>query len=114
MVSVGSKALLRREDTSQAEPQKVHVTSAAESLATMADDHDLVVIHQNGQQAGLPAIDGAEESGLTVADALGMPGPDTQESLGTCLLQDLGNALPGREIVSLDPPDARRRQRLGL
>ena len=74
---------------------------AVEALAPLAGDHDIVITHGNGPQVGLLAIESAHDPDLAAPYPLDVLGAQTQGMIGYWLLQALGNALPGRQIVSL-------------
>jgi carbamate kinase len=70
------------------------VAAAAGALAPIAAEHEVVVTHGNGPQVGLlAAADPA--AGLDVLDA------ETEGMLGYLLVRELGNVLPGREVVGV-------------
>ncbi len=81
--------------------QQECVALVAESLATMADDHDLVITYGNGRRVGLLAPEGAGDVALLQNQSLAMPDSEAQGMTGYWLLEALENALPGREVVSL-------------
>ena len=59
VVALGGNALLRRGEPMTAENQRANVQIAAEQLAPIAAEHELVVSHGNGPQVGLLALQGA-------------------------------------------------------
>ncbi len=58
VVALGGNALLKRGEPMTAERQRANVAVAAEQLAAIAADHELVVSHGNGPQVGLLALQG--------------------------------------------------------
>ena len=111
VIAVGGNALLRRGEPLTAENQRRHVKVAAEALAPIARDHDLVISHGNGPQVGLLALQGAayrsdEAYPLDILDA------ETEGMIGYLIEQELANVLPaGRRFATLltqievDPAD---------
>jgi carbamate kinase len=83
---------------------------AAEALAGMAGEHELVVTHGNGPQVGLLAlqVEAYPEGGSYPLDVLGA---ESEGMIGYLLAQGLRNALGAREIATLltqvvvDPAD---------
>lgn len=52
VVALGGNALLRRRETPTAENQRRNVSRAAEALAPLAREHQLIITHGNGPQVG--------------------------------------------------------------
>ena len=59
VTALGGNALLRRGEAMTAENQRKNVRIAAEALAPVASQHQLVIGHGNGPQVGLLALQGA-------------------------------------------------------
>ncbi len=93
VVALGGNALLRRGQPLTAEAQRENTVIAAESLAKVALNHQLVVTHGNGPQVGLLALQGnaykPEE-----AYPLDVLGAETEGMIGYMIEQELGNVLP--------------------
>ena len=101
VVSLGGNAILGRGAIPSPETQQEGVALVAESLATMADDHDLVITYGNGRRVGLLAHEGTGDAALPQNQPFAMPESEAQGMTGYWLLEALENALPGREVVSL-------------
>jgi carbamate kinase len=101
VVALGGNALLRRGERPDAEPQRRNVLHAAESLAEMAQGHQLVITHGNGPQVGVLAMESASDPMLSRPFPLDQLGAETQGLIGYWLAQALGNALPGRQVTAL-------------
>jgi carbamate kinase/ornithine carbamoyltransferase len=86
-------ALLRRGEAMTAENQRRNVRIAAQSLAPVAREHDLVVGHGNGPQVGLLALQGAAY-GKVETYPLDVLGAQTEGMIGYIIEQELGNLLP--------------------
>lgn len=56
VAALGGNALLRRGEALSAENQRRNVRIAAEALAPIAREHQLVITHGNGPQVGLLAL----------------------------------------------------------
>jgi carbamate kinase len=82
----------------QAETQRAAARHAAEAIAGIAREHDVVVTHGNGPQVGLLAAQ-AEAAGQGVP--LDVLGAESEGLIGYLLEQELANALPGRDVAAL-------------
>jgi carbamate kinase len=93
VVALGGNALLKRGEPMTAEVQRSNVKIAAQSLAPVAEKHQLVLSHGNGPQVGLLALQGAayEEVEAYPLDVLGA---QTEGMIGYMIEQELGNLLP--------------------
>ena len=93
VVALGGNALLKRGEPMTADVQRENVRAAAQALAPLAADHELVLSHGNGPQVGLLALQAAcytavEPYPLDVLDA------QTEGMIGYMIEQELGNLLP--------------------
>jgi carbamate kinase len=93
------------------ENQRTNVRVAAEALAPVAMEHDLVVSHGNGPQVGLLALQGAAYH-PDEAFPLDVLGAETEGLIGYLIEQELGNLLPFDKplatlltMVEVDPSD---------
>ena len=93
VVALGGNALLRRGERPTAGVQRRNVRTAAEALAPVANDHQLVITHGNGPQVGLLALQAAayEEGRPYPLDVLGA---ESEGMIGYMIEQELGNLLP--------------------
>ena len=110
VVALGGNALLRRGEAMTAENQRRNVRIAAQALAPVAANHQLVIGHGNGPQVGLLALQAAEGQGDVYP--LDVLGAETEGMIGYMIEQELGNLLPfGRPfatlltMVEVDPDD---------
>ena len=112
VVALGGNALLKRGEPMTADAQRGNVRVAAEALARVAREHQLVISHGNGPQVGLLALEAAayEEVEPYPFDVLGA---ETQGMIGYLIEQELGNYLPFEvplatilTMVEVDPEDA--------
>jgi len=111
VVALGGNALLRRGQPMTAENQRENVRVAAQQLAPIAQQHELVISHGNGPQVGLLALQAAayEEVEAYPLDVLGA---QTEGMIGYLIEQELGNLLPFEKpfasiltMIEVDPDD---------
>src|ERR1043166_4572996 len=76
-----------------AEVQRRNIRVAAEALAPVAKEHQLVISHGNGPQVGLLALQGAAYK-PEEAYPLDVLGAETEGMIGYMIEQELGNLLP--------------------
>ena len=112
VIALGGNALLRRSDPMTTEVQRRNVRVAADAIAPLAGRHSIVIVHGNGPQVGLLALQadayrGAEPYPLDVLDA------GTQGMIGYLIQQELRSLLPPEHqvvtlltMVAVDPDDA--------
>jgi carbamate kinase len=111
VVALGGNALLRRGEALTAANQRQNVRVAAQALAPIARDHQLVISHGNGPQVGLLALQAA--SYLEVEPyPLDVLGAQTEGMIGYMIEQELGNLVPFEvpfatilTMVEVDPAD---------
>jgi carbamate kinase len=111
LVALGGNALLRRGEEMTAENQRRNVRVAAEALAPLAREHQLVITHGNGPQVGLLALQSAAFESAS-AFPLDVLGAQTEGMIGYMIEQELGNLLPFEQpfatilsMVEVDPDD---------
>ena len=93
VVALGGNALLKRGEAMTADAQRRNVRVAAEALAPVAKEHQLVISHGNGPQVGLLALQGAAYK-PEEAYPLDVLGAETEGMIGYMIEQELGNLLP--------------------
>jgi len=93
VVALGGNALLQRGQPMTAAIQRENIRVAAQALAPLAKEHELVVSHGNGPQVGLLALQAAayDEVEPYPLDVLGA---QTEGMIGYMIEQELGNLLP--------------------
>ena len=111
VVALGGNALLRRGQPMTAANQRANIRIAAEALAPVALEHELVITHGNGPQVGLLALQGAAYH-PDDAFPLDVLGAETEGLIGYLIEQELGNLLPFDKplatlltMVEVDPED---------
>ena len=111
LVALGGNALLRRGEAMTAENQRKNVRLAAQAVAPLGREHQLIISHGNGPQVGLLALQGAA---FTQVDPypLDVLGAQTEGMIGYLVEQELGNILPFEQpfatvlsMVEVDPDD---------
>ncbi len=93
VVALGGNALLQRGQPMTAEMQRSNIRVAAQQLAPVAQEHQLVLSHGNGPQVGLLALQQAAYQQVEPYpfDVLGA---QTEGMIGYMLEQELGNLVP--------------------
>jgi carbamate kinase len=111
LVALGGNALLRRGEALTSENQRRNVRVAAESLAPLGREHQLIVSHGNGPQVGLLALQSEAYDQMAVSP-LDVLGAQTEGMIGYMIEQELGNILPFEQpfatvlsMVEVDPAD---------
>jgi carbamate kinase len=99
VIAVGGNALLRRKQVASAQNQLDNVRVAARGLAAVACQHELIVVHGNGPQVGLLALQ-AEAYTDVPAYPLDMLGAESDGLIGYLLEQEIGNALGIKKCVA--------------
>ncbi len=99
VIAVGGNALLRRKQIATAQNQLDNVRVAARGLAAVARQHELIVVHGNGPQVGLLALQ-SEAYPDVPAYPLDMLGAETDGLIGYLLEQETCNALGARKTVA--------------
>lgn len=100
VVALGGNALLRRGEPLEAENQARAARSAAQALAGVAAQHQLIVTHGNGPQVGLLALmsDAYTETAPYPLDVLGS---ETEGQIGYVLELELDNAIADQDTVAV-------------
>ncbi|MCP5043260.1 MAG: carbamate kinase [bacterium] len=96
VVALGGNALLQRGQALSAGNQRRNVKTAAEALAPLAREHDLVITHGNGPQVGLLALQDAAYR-EDVHYPLDVLGAETEGMIGYLVEQEMSNLLPGAQ-----------------
>ncbi|MFL5726123.1 MAG: carbamate kinase [Chloroflexota bacterium] len=111
VIALGGNALLKRGEPMTAGHQRANIRVAAEALARIAREHELVISHGNGPQVGLLALQGAAYKDVE-AYPLDVLGAETQGMIGYLVEQEVGNLLPFERplatiltMVEVDPDD---------
>ncbi|MFQ1002402.1 carbamate kinase [Modestobacter sp. SSW1-42] len=109
VVALGGNALLQRGEAPEEAVQRRHVRQAAQALAPLAAEHQLVVCHGNGPQIGVLALESVQDRSLSHPYPLDALGAATQGMIGYWLAQELaaaGVAAPVLAVVTQTVVDA--------
>ncbi|MFC0808642.1 carbamate kinase [Ensifer sp. P24N7] len=93
VIALGGNALLKRGEPMTADVQRRNIKIAADAIAPIAAEHQIVITHGNGPQVGLLALQGAAYK-PDEAYPLDVLGAETEGMIGYMLEQELGNRLP--------------------
>ncbi len=110
VVALGGNALLRRGEPLEASTQRINIAKAAETIAAIAEEYNVVLVHGNGPQVGLLALQGLEYKAVNPYP-LDVLGSETQGMIGYMLMQELKNLLPEQHVscmltqMTVDPAD---------
>ncbi|CAM3485511.1 carbamate kinase [Parendozoicomonas haliclonae] len=110
VIALGGNAILQRGEPLECEVQRKNIREAAEAIARIARDHQVILTHGNGPQVGLLALMN-EAYGKVTPYPLDALGAQTQGMIGFMFEQELRNCMPGREVCTVstqtlvDPED---------
>lgn len=111
VAALGGNALLKRGEPLNAATQRENIRRAAESLAPLVQENELILSHGNGPQVGLLALQAASFTG-TEPYPLDILGAETEGMIGYMIEQELRNLLPPETPVAtiltmtgVDPSD---------
>ncbi|WP_328936902.1 carbamate kinase [Streptomyces tauricus] len=101
VIALGGNALLHRGEHPDAAVQEANIDRVTTAIASLADDHEIVITHGNGPQIGLLAVESAADPALSAPYPLDLLGAQTQGMIGSLLVRTLHDALPDRRIAAL-------------
>ncbi|MEO5666371.1 MAG: carbamate kinase [Nocardioides sp.] len=101
VVALGGNALLRRGESPESAIQLEHVAEAAPALAKAGTEHELVLVHGNGPQVGMLALESATDPSLSHPYPFSDLVAETQGVIGYWLQQGLSNAGLTTPVVTL-------------
>ncbi|KHT65479.1 carbamate kinase [Photobacterium gaetbulicola] len=110
VVALGGNALLRRGEPLEADIQRQNIAKAAQTIAEIGKEYNVVLVHGNGPQVGLLALQGLEYKKVNPYP-LDVLGSETQGMIGYMLMQELKNLLPEQDVscmltqMTVDPND---------
>ncbi|EKY5004151.1 carbamate kinase [Citrobacter amalonaticus] len=110
VVALGGNALLKRGEPLEADIQRKNIVLAAKTIAQLTQQWRVVLVHGNGPQVGLLALQNSAYDRVPPYP-LDILGAESQGMIGYMLQQALKNQLPQREIsvlltqVEVDPDD---------
>ncbi len=101
VIALGGNALLRRGEKPDARIQLRHIQAAANALAPLALEHELLICHGDGPQVGMLALESESDAALSRPYPLDDLVAQTQGMIGYWLAQSLRNAGVTKPILSL-------------
>ncbi|CAH0536662.1 carbamate kinase [Vibrio marisflavi] len=110
VVALGGNALLRRGEPLEADIQRHNIEIAVKTISEIAQEYNVVLVHGNGPQVGLLALQGLEYKKVNPYP-LDVLGSETQGMIGYMLMQEFKNQMPERNIscmltqMNVDPND---------
>lgn len=100
VVALGGNALLKRGEPLEADIQRQNIELAARTIAGLTAQWRVVLVHGNGPQVGLLALQNSAYDKVTPYP-LDILGAESQGMIGYMLQQALKNNLPQREVSVL-------------
>lgn len=100
VVALGGNALLKRGEPLEADIQRKNIELAANTIARLTQQWRVILVHGNGPQVGLLALQNSAYDRVTPYP-LDILGAESQGMIGYMLQQALKNQLPQREISVL-------------
>lgn len=100
VVALGGNALLKRGEPLEAEIQRQNIEQAARTIAGLTEQWRVVLVHGNGPQVGLLALQNSAYDKVTPYP-LDVLGAESRGMIGYMLQQALKNNLPQREVSVL-------------
>ena len=111
VIALGGNALLKRGEPMTHDVQRANIRVAAQAIAPVAQQHQVVLAHGNGPQVGLLALQASAYKDVE-AYPLDVLGAQTEGMIGYMIEQELGNLLPFEvpfatilTMVEVDPAD---------
>ncbi|WP_425860859.1 carbamate kinase [Arthrobacter sp. TWP1-1] len=101
VLAIGGNALLHRGEIPDAKTQVARLALVAPALAALAAEHEVVIVHGNGPQVGLLAMETGNDSSLTSPYPLWDLVAESQGLIGFWLQEALGHAGLAKDVVVL-------------
>lgn len=100
VVALGGNALLKRGEPLEAEVQRHNIEIAVKTISEIALQYNVVLVHGNGPQVGLLALQGLEYKKVSPYP-LDVLGSETQGMIGYMLMQEFKNQMPSKNITCM-------------
>ena len=100
VIALGGNALLKRGQPLEAKMQRQNIVAAAQAIAPLAKDNQLIITHGNGPQIGLLALQAAAYAAVSPYP-LDILGAETEGMIGYLIEQELRNQICDRPVVTL-------------
>ncbi len=91
VIAIGGNALLKKGEAQTAETLKRNCDIVAKDIAQLAIEHEIILVHGNGPQVGLLALQSNDPFDILDAESQGM--------IGYVLQQSLDNVLQNKKIA---------------
>lgn len=110
VIAIGGNALLKRDEIMSANNQRANMNMAALGLADACAGHEIALVHGNGPQVGLLALE-ADLYKAVPPYPLDVLGAESQGMIGYIIAQSLRSVMPDRQIAAMltqvvvDPSD---------
>jgi len=101
VIALGGNALLRNGERPEAETQTDRLTSVAPALASLADGNEVVLVHGNGPQVGLLALENIADTAISTPYPLSDMVAESQGLIGAWIQRSLLNAQATRPVVTV-------------
>jgi carbamate kinase len=101
VIALGGNALLRNGERPEAETQTDRLTSIAPALASLADNNEVVLVHGNGPQVGLFALENITDTTITTPYPLSDMVAESQGLIGAWIQRSLLNAQATKPMVTV-------------
>ncbi|SEF45346.1 carbamate kinase [Vibrio hangzhouensis] len=100
VVALGGNALLRRGDEPSFANQLDNIKLAARAIAEIAKEYRVVIVHGNGPQVGLLALQNLAYDKVSPYP-LDVLGAESEGMIGYMLAQELQNRIPEKDVTTL-------------
>lgn len=104
VIALGGNAMQRRGEAADLAHQRRNLHVAAQAVADLAREHQVVVTHGNGPQVGWLAMQTAQAGGVGKGEPdypLDVLDAGSEGMIGYLLEQELANLLPGKTLATL-------------
>ena len=101
VIALGGNALLERGEPAEARIQQGHARQAAQALVPLIADHEVIICHGNGPQAGILAAESESDPALSRPYPLDVIGAQTQGMIGYWLVRELHNAGVAKPVIAV-------------
>jgi len=100
VIALGGNAMLQRGQPLEADIQRENISKAAEMIAKVAQEHEVILTHGNGPQVGLLALQNAAYTKVAPYP-LDVLGAETAGMIGYMMEQELYNHTNGAQIATM-------------
>lgn len=101
VIALGGNALLHRGDPPSARLQEERLAEVAPALARLISTHEVAIVHGNGPQVGVLAIENENDRLLPAPYPLADMVAESQGLIGSWIVRALQNAEAGKDVLAL-------------